>query len=244
MRSAYLIAGLVAVAGASMMAACGSDDANTSSGGGTTTTSTTTTTGTGGAGGTGGDMTTASGGAGGAGGQGGGTGGAGGAPQCQSLGDACSLCLHTNCQDLYCTCYNNADCTDLVFNCLSQCDPAAADYQMCTQDCATMYSGGVSDAALLGGCSDQNCAADCPPSGIPIDPCSECLFTNCSNEMNACFANAECAAILECAQACPVTDPGNPNCPQDCALAHPGGLQQALAVLNCSDMNCAMQCQF
>lgn len=234
MRSAYLIAGLVAVAGASMMAACGSDDANISSGGGTTTT-TTTTTGTGGAGGTGGDMTTASGGAGGTGGQGGGAGGAGGAPLCQSLGDACSMCLHTNCQDLYCTCYNNADCTGLVFNCLSQCDPAAADYQMCVQDCSTMYPGGISDGALLGGCSDQNCALDCPPSGVTIDACSECLFTNCPNEMNACLADPACAAAVDCIQMCP---PGDINCPLTCANGVPG----AQAVLQCGVTNCQAQC--
>lgn len=236
MRSAYLIAGLVAVAGASVMAACGSDDANTSSGGGTTTTSTTTT-GTGGAGGTGGDMTTASGGAGGMGGQGqgGGTGGGGGAAPCQSLGDACSTCLHTNCQDLYCTCYNNADCTGLVFNCLNQCDPAAADYQMCVQDCSTMYPGGISDGALLGGCSDQNCAMDCPASGVVIDACSECLFTNCPNEMNTCLADPACAAAVECIQMCP---PGDINCPLTCANGVPG----AQAVLQCGLTNCQAQC--
>lgn len=243
MKRAFFILTAGIAAALASLAACGSDEANTSTSGTTNSTTTTTT----GAGGAGGEMTTTSaGGAGGMGGmgQGGATGGAGGAAPCQSLGDACSTCLHTNCQDLYCTCYNNQECIDLVFTCLSQCDPAAADYQMCTQNCATMYPGGVSDGALLGGCSDQNCAADCPTSGIPIDPCSECLFTNCSNEMNACFANADCAATLECAQACPMTDPNNPNCPQDCALAHPGGLQQALGVLNCSNTNCSTECQF
>ena len=243
MKAAFFVITTAIAAGAVTLVACGSDGANTSSSGTTSSTTTTTT----GAGGAGGEVTTTSaGGAGGTGGmgQGGGTGGAGGAPLCQSLGDACSMCLYASCQDLYCTCYNNQACTDLVFTCLNQCDPASADYQMCTQDCATMYPGGVSDGALLGGCSDQNCAADCPTSGIPIDPCSECLFTNCSNEMNACFANAECAAILQCAQECPVADPGNPDCPTDCATMHPLGAQQALAVLNCSNTNCSTECQF
>lgn len=234
MRSAYFLAGFVAVAGASVMAACGSDESNTSTGD-TTTTTTTTTSSAGGAGGAGGDMTTASGGAGGQGGQGGGTGGAGGAAPCESLGDACSTCLHTMCQDLYCTCYNNAECSALVFTCLNQCDPTAADYQMCVQDCSTMYPGGISDGALLGGCSDQNCATDCPPSGVVIDACSECLFTNCSNEMNTCLADPSCAAAIDCIQMCP---PNDIACPTMCAQNIPG----AQAVLQCGFVNCQMQC--
>ena len=233
MKNASLIIGATLALGLSAFIGCGSDTVQTPTGG---TSTTTTTTGTGGAGG---GSTTSAGGAGGTGGEGGGMGGAGGAGGgvvCEAVPTDCGTCLYTMCQDLYCECYGNQECVDLLFTCLSQC---AAGDTMCSQDCAAQYPGGVSDAALLGGCSDQNCAVDCPMSGIVVNECTECLFTSCDTEMNACFENPECVAILDCAQQCPA---GDGQCPQDCAFMYPGGLQPALGVFNCANANCDMQC--
>jgi hypothetical protein len=111
---------------------------------------------------------------------------------------------------------------------------------MCTNNCTNQNPGGITDAALLGGCSDQNCQPECPPSGLMIGDCETCLFMNCSNEMNACLSNPDCQAILQCAQMCM---PGDDICQQDCALMYPGGIQQAGAVAQCLTANCTMECQ-
>jgi len=233
--SSLVIAGALAVAG---VVGCGSDTTETPSGG---TNTTTTTTGQGGAGGAGGDMTSSTTSAGGAGGmgQGGGTGGGGGAMVCPGLNDPCSDCLADQCQESYCACYNNPECTALGM-CLYGCDQNDPNYEQCTQDCAAQHPQGVADAAVVGSCSDQNCQPECPPTGIMLDPCQECLLTECNDEMDACFANPECQAIIECGQMCA---PGDQACQQDCAAMHPGGLAQAGAVLSCGQTNCSMQCQ-
>lgn len=236
MRASSLVAASVfAVAG---LIGCGSTTTESPTGG---TTTSTTGTGGGGTGGAGGDMTTTTSSGGGAGGMGqGGAGGAGGgAPACEAVPGECGQCLYTECQESYCACYANPECAALG-TCLNACDPADPDYQQCTQDCQTQHPGGIADAALVGNCSDQNCQPQCPATGVTLGPCEECLLTNCNDEMDACLANPECQALIECAQMCPQ---GDQQCQQNCAAMHQGGFQQALGVLNCADMNCNMQCQ-
>ncbi|AKT42590.1 hypothetical protein [Chondromyces crocatus] len=208
---------------------CGSDDAQTTS---TTTSSTSSGGGSGGDGGS----TVSAGGAGGVGGTGGegGQGGSGGsAMACEPLPEPCSTCLYNECQERYCDCYGNSACSALLFTCLSQC---ASGDQACVQTCATQHPNGVSDAALLGACSDQACSNVCPTAGIVVNGCTECLFTECPTQMNACFAEPACAAAVECVQMCP---PNNFNCISTCV----GGNQNAQTVLSCAVQNCSGQCQ-
>jgi hypothetical protein len=169
-----------------------------------------------------------------------GTGG-GGAPECNAVPGECGQCLYTECQESYCACYANPDCAALG-TCLNTCDPADPNYNQCVQDCQTQYPQGIADAALVGSCSDQNCQPQCPATGVTLGPCEECLLTNCNDEMQACLADPDCQAIIDCAQACPMTDPNNPNCPIECAQMHPGGAAEAGAVINCSQDSCTNEC--
>jgi hypothetical protein len=198
---------------------------------------TTTTTGSGGGTGSGGDMTTTttSSGTGGMGQGGAGQGGAGGGPTCPGLGDDCTNCTAAQCQDTYCACFNNPACVAIV-----QCIQGCAGDDACVQDCLTQNSDGASDAILLGDCTAESCDVECPGAGPDLPPCYECTFEQCSTEMNTCFANPECAAIILCAQACPA---GDQTCVQDCVVQHPGGVTDAQAVLTCSNTNCQAQCQ-
>lgn len=228
-RSFLLFAGIVGslVAGAG----CGGESF-TPTGGAAGSTSTT--------GGTGGSSTATTGGAGGAGGQGGqggtggqggsgGQGGQGGGPVCQALSDDCTQCAFNACNDLYCACYGSNDCPALV-NCLSPCAP---DDDTCITACLSAHESSISTAFLLGNCTADPCASECP--GLTkLDPCAECLFTKCSAPMNKCLANTQCYLLIDCVQACQ-SDPDPPTCQQNCVVSHLGGAADANAVADCND---------
>jgi hypothetical protein len=226
MRTAYLM-GITALLLAA--AACGSDTVETPTGGtgtgaGATTSSST---------GMGGDMTTSTATT--------GTGGMGGGGQggsmCPGFGDPCTNCTAAQCQATYCDCFNNPDCVALV-QCLQGCTPGDA---ACQQTCFTDNQNGISDSVLLADCVEPNCngPTECNGSGQALGPCEECLFTSCPAEMNTCLANAECYALITCAQACP---PGDQACINNCGLMHTGGINDAQGVLNCANNACAAVC--
>jgi hypothetical protein len=56
-------------------------------------------------------------------------------------------------------------------------------------------------------------------------------------ELQACQANAECAAIASCAKACS-DDP----CVQACITQHPNGADDLNAYLGCAQQNCQTDC--
>lgn len=202
--------------------------------------------GSGGSGGKGGSTSTAGGGTGGSGGTSTGgttTGGTGGMTTsstttssssmtgCQALGDACTQCLFTSCNPTYCACYAEPACATLV-SCTQQCagDPS------CNQGCFTNNQAGIPEAALVNDCA----ATSCPmcPGTAQLDPCSKCLFGACPDALGKCLANAECAALVTCAQGCG----GDLFCQLDCYDAHPAGQNDADAVSTCAQDSCSGQC--
>jgi hypothetical protein len=225
--AAVLVLGMMALVG------CGSDDSaeGSSATGGTAS-------GSGGAtGATTGSSTGEGGGGAGGGGAGGGATGAGGGntAACTSDGTACGTCSLAQCEDLYCGCREDADCNGL-FECLLACN---ADDQDCAQACASAHEGGVSQVALAASCAASACSAECPTAQA-LGPCELCLFESCADDMNRCFANAECAAILDCIGECP---PGNTLCAQRCAGRHPDGVDDVQRVGECTQDPCAASCQ-
>lgn len=213
---------------------CGSDAVTGSS--------STTTSGSGGSGGSGGDATTTTSSGGGQGGQGGGQGGggqggAGGGGMCPSLGDACTTCLSVQCQDTYCTCFQNSECGALAF-CLQNC---SVNDQACIQTCLGMHPTGISDAFLVANCTAASCDMECPGANA-LGPCEQCLFTSCSSEMNTCLANPDCYAIIDCAQQ-QMCAPSDIQCVSACAAGHQAGVQDATAVAMCGQNNCTADCQ-
>jgi hypothetical protein len=164
---------------------------------------------------------------------GGGEGGAGGG-MCPSLGDACTACLSTTCEDLYCTCYGNPQCGALI-TCLDPCSP---DDESCLQECLTAHRTGISDAFLLSDCGARGCATPCPGSEAAT-ACEVCLFTSCADDMNRCLANSECSALIQCIADC---TSGDDACSQRCALQHAAGIADAQEVGDCSSASCGAQC--
>jgi hypothetical protein len=158
-----------------------------------------------------------------------GTGASGGAAGCAGLGDACSDCAAAQCNELYCTCYDNASCGALVA-CAQGC--AAGDTD-CAQSCLSNNQSGISDALLLGNCAATSCAQACP-AATTLGACEACAFENCPSQMNTCLADAECTALIQCVQECN----GDDLCNYGCVLDHGDGQQAAEAVQSCVAQPC------
>jgi hypothetical protein len=119
----------------------------------------------------------------------------------------------------------------MLVTCVQGCQGDAS----CQQTCAIDHPTAVVDAVGLGDCSSQSCAAECPDTGIVLTPCVECVFTNCSNQINTCFANPTCQAAVDCALQC-----GNDfGCVSGCVM----GNAQAQAVAQCALTQCIGPCQ-
>merc|ERR1712187_747940 len=89
----------------------------------------------------------------------------------------------------------------------------------------------------MGSCLNSNCAStvsavDCSTAACP-DQC-QCGLDKCGSAIDACLADATCAASQECALACACSDTA---CTLKCAAASPSA--KALPVASCLNSNCA-----
>jgi hypothetical protein len=169
----------------------------------------------------------------GGGGGGGGEGGGGGGSLCPSLGDPCTTCLAVQCQQVYCACQRDAECS-AASNCFLSC---AGGDEACYPACLAAHAAGASGAALAGSCAAERCEAQCR-FGRSLSPCQACLFGECSAEMNACIANRACGQLLSCVGACA----GAGGCDEGCATEHPDGVEDAQAVEACAASRCGGTC--
>jgi hypothetical protein len=165
----------------------------------------------------------------------GGMGGSGGGPLCSDFGSDCYGCAMGQCPDLYCGCVTDAECAALSL-CVASCAPANS--LSCVQPCYAQYPDLVSESALLDNCIGSACLESCP-GYEPLTACRLCLFTDCPAAMNACLADADCAPILLCSEACPADDPA---CVPNCNGAHPAGQPLAADVAACLDVHCQAEC--
>jgi hypothetical protein len=86
---------------------------------------------------------------------------------------------------------------------------------------ATVTSTVTSSATTTGG--DPGCDTG------SCDSCQQCALNGvCSGQVDACFANPECSALLDCLSSCV-----DEICMNDCVNAHPGGIDQYNAVGEC-----------
>ncbi len=161
-----------------------------------------------------------------------GQGGDGGSTACQGLGDSCTDCSFSNCQQTYCACWNDADCQSLGL-CMALCQPNDLS---CAQNCYTTYENGVSLGALAQHCASQQCANACPSAGF-LDACDLCLFNHCPTQMNSCFANPDCVALVTCLDGC-----SDQSCETACFDQHTGGATDGTAVVTCGNASCATEC--
>ncbi len=76
-------------------------------------------------------------------------------------------------------------------------------------------------------------------TGTSADPCDSCILAKCAAPIAACDANADCAALTKCVDAC-ADDP----CMDNCYNSHPAALALDDAIGDCIFTTCATECQF
>jgi len=161
-----------------------------------------------------------------------GSSGSGGGELCPGFGDVCTECLSGACPSTYCTCYENDECLALI-ECVDACSSDA-----CQQACFSAHPNGISDLYLLTDCAATSCDSECPGNAV-VDPCTKCIFEDCSSEMNACLADPECLELYTCLSDCGDVDL---ICQKGCYAAHGGAVAELQAVLQCSATSCPGPC--
>lgn len=133
-------------------------------------------------------------------------------------------------------CTTGADCASAL------CQTAGSSH--CTDFCA---QSGCNTAGMY--CADGQIAISggtieekfCTP--IPTGtPCEQCRATDCVNLVTTCLNDAECSALLACADQC-----GDPTCHDACVAQHPGGADDYESLRECTCQSscpsvCSHQC--
>lgn len=106
---------------------------------------------------------------------------------------------------------------------------------------ASGASGG-SDGGLLGG-SGGGDATSCGDFGQTAD-CKTCLAGKCCSQAGACAGNADCAAFVTCARACPAPTDTSSACVKTCITDHNAGGGVYNPILICMQTDCGTQCPY
>ena len=160
-------------------------------------------------------------------------GGGGAAPLCEvETQDECALCLVDHCEADVCACLGSPDCLQLA-GCLEDAGPDVSfpEYELCWQ----YYKNGISLAGNLQACGFQKCG-NC---GYPeVTDCQACQYRKCPAQINSCFSNSKCTALLACVLACE----GDGECVGVCATDHPEGVQLLQQIQDCASLPCGDVC--
>jgi len=188
------------------------------------------TAGTGGAGAQGG--ATSNQGGGGNGGETGSTGGSG--PTCGANGQGgCDACLFESCAAAYCACDDANGCFDLI-GCYAGSPAPSFSY---LQTCWQKHGAGIAAAGSLLACGGGACGA-CEI--MPVGECPACMYEQCPQEVNACFALSDCSGLLKCVDDCAE---GDDACLTDCAVTYQAGSQLAGDLNGCIQDKCVDACK-
>ena len=100
----------------------------------------------------------------------------------------------------------------------------------CPQDCITTPPSKCGDGQCVAPETAKTCPQDCSTGGGTVDPGQivTCLETSCASEYKTCAADAACAKVLACAQACT-----SMQCVQGCATGGGGFSQALIGVATC-----------
>jgi hypothetical protein len=146
----------------------------------------------------------------------------------------CTDCVAVSCPEAWCGCTNEPDCAAL-FACFGECNGEEA----CNQQCLQTFPNGISSVLLVSDCATNRCPSDCPMGSTMLTPCEQCLYADCSAEMNACLSTPDCLGLLQCLQGC---SDGQLTCQQQCYADHPGGAMPLELVIGCSQSECPVDC--
>jgi hypothetical protein len=91
---------------------------------------------------------------------------------------------------------------------------------------------GTGGSGSGGGPPGGNCAP-----AADDDACTMCLKGKCCDDLNACAADPDCLALLDCVGQC-----ADQACINMCAAQHPNGLNTITPLLQCTQTTCGTEC--
>lgn len=150
---------------------------------------------------------------------------------CSGAFDSCTGCADSVCPAAWCECSANMECIAML-DCFGGCGPNEGCYQACMDS----HPDGASDAFRVVGC--EGCSPSCY-GAEPIDPCEECLYSDCEDELNGCIAQEDCLSLWQCLGDCPQFGLA---CQNACYDAYPSGIDPLEELLDCSADECDSTC--
>lgn len=153
-----------------------------------------------------------------------------GMPVCDAFPGPCPQCVANECGQTWCSCTENQECIALL-GCFGDCMTEG-----CYQECMAAHPEGTGDALNVLACPP--CADLC--GSAPVDPCTECLYTDCEEELNACVGEPDCVPLWNCLIECPQ---GGLTCQNNCYDSFPDGIQTLETMFNCTSTECVGECQ-
>lgn len=154
-----------------------------------------------------------------------------GMPLCDAFPGQCSQCVANECGQTWCSCTENQECITLL-GCFGNCMT-----EECYQECMAAHPDGAADAFNVLAC--PSCTDLCG-GAQPADPCTQCLYTDCEEELNACVGEPDCVPLWNCLIECPQ---GGLTCQNNCYDAFPDGIQTLETMFNCTSNECVGECQ-
>jgi hypothetical protein len=77
------------------------------------------------------------------------------------------------------------------------------------------------------------------PEPVDSDACLSCAASDCADDSQRCFANPACETLMTCALHCA---DGDSLCLTSCAQESPMGVDDAVALGECTDASCSSAC--
>ena len=178
--------------------------------------------------------------------------GSSGDPPKKTYGDGtCGTCFATQCDTEIAACGADPGCA-AYYTCLLDCplDPIGNPDPTCEAACPASESSTsqqlkgqltlcrLDTAGVACGCDigfrDQQCS-----TSAEANACYKCEEENCCDTYAACHESADCEALVDCMQACPI---GDPICDSDCAFQYGDAMAIFGPRLGCISSECNTEC--
>lgn len=113
----------------------------------------------------------------------------------------------------------------------------------CHADCRQTNPEGVQDFSTRLLCVTSRCGVECN-KGKPLDACTDCSLSHCSDAIIACGTDPDCNLLMLCSETCLGTNHGYPTgCPQSCLSRAALPAQKLyLEYLLCTSHSCGAEC--
>jgi hypothetical protein len=151
--------------------------------------------------------------------------------------DKCLKCELTYCCDTRKACKDEPQCEELrqhYLDCVSQ-----PDKEACKLKWYEMLPKGLAVFAPRTACTELFCADADGCGNTKIDPCVECVITECRTETAGCDTDPECVKIKQCYRAMNCNDQ---TCVKQCTDRYPQGADRFNTWSHCGQSKCQTKC--